>query len=141
MLVCIRASVVSFRQLSTLYKILTSRHSARQGAVEFLQFVLSDVNRFDFAVLGNCQRFVTLDRDFLKRRSLLEERCPAIRIVKPTELAEEPRAESGDLTHGFLLAIKSRTRWRSRCRPLIVSFCTSCPIPSLAIPSCCPMAT
>jgi len=51
----------------------------------------ADARHFMYAAANNCQRFVTLDPDFLDRRSLLENRCPSLRIVKPSELVEELR--------------------------------------------------
>jgi predicted nucleic acid-binding protein len=51
----------------------------------------ADAKHFMYAATNNCQRFVTLDPDFLNRRSLLEKRCPSLRVVKPSELAEELR--------------------------------------------------
>jgi predicted nucleic acid-binding protein len=51
----------------------------------------ADARHFMYAAVNNCQRFVTLDPDFLDRRSLLENRCPSLRVVKPSELVEELR--------------------------------------------------
>jgi predicted nucleic acid-binding protein len=51
----------------------------------------ADARHFMYAAANNCQRFVTLDPHFLDRRSLLESRCPSLRVVKPSELAEELR--------------------------------------------------
>ncbi len=48
-----------------------------------------DARHFMFAAKNNCDRFVTLDGDFLDRRSSLECRCPSIRVVRPSELAAE----------------------------------------------------
>jgi predicted nucleic acid-binding protein len=59
----------------------------------------SDARHFMYAAANDCDRFVTLDRDFLARRSLLEARCPSIRVVRPSELAAElrrtPKAGAG----------------------------------------------
>jgi predicted nucleic acid-binding protein len=51
----------------------------------------ADARHFMYAAANNCQRFITLDPDFLDRRSLLENRCPSLRVVKPSEMAEELR--------------------------------------------------
>jgi hypothetical protein len=48
-----------------------------------------DARHFMYAVANNCDWFVTLDYDFLDRRSLLEDRCPSIRVAKPSELLAE----------------------------------------------------
>ncbi len=48
-----------------------------------------DARHFMYAVANNCDWFVTLDDDFLGRRSLLENRCPSIRVAKPSELSTE----------------------------------------------------
>ncbi len=47
-----------------------------------------------YAACNGCERFVTLDRDFLERRVGLEARCEAIRIVKPSELVVELQQKS-----------------------------------------------
>jgi len=49
----------------------------------------SDARHLMYAVANACDRFVTLDPDFLDRRSALEARCQSLRIVKPSELAAE----------------------------------------------------
>ena len=51
----------------------------------------ADARHFMYAAANNCQWFVTLDPDFLDRRPLLENRCPSLRVGKPSELAEELR--------------------------------------------------
>jgi predicted nucleic acid-binding protein len=51
----------------------------------------ADARHFMYAAANNCQRFVTLDPDFLDRRALLEARYPPLRVVRPSELAEELR--------------------------------------------------
>jgi len=51
----------------------------------------ADARHFMYAAANNCQRFVTLDPDFLDRRALLETRCPSLRVVRPSELAAELR--------------------------------------------------
>ena len=51
----------------------------------------ADARHLMYAVVNTCDRFVTLDRDFLDRREALEARCQTIRIVKPSELAAELR--------------------------------------------------
>jgi len=48
-----------------------------------------DAKHLMYALVNNCQCFVTLDHDFLDRRDLLEVRCKPIRILKPSELAAE----------------------------------------------------
>jgi len=50
-----------------------------------------DARHFMYAAANDCDRFVTLDGDFLDRRLLLEKRCPLLRIVRPSELAAELR--------------------------------------------------
>jgi len=50
-----------------------------------------DAKHFMYAFANMCDRFVTLDPDFLDRRTALETRCKTLRIVKPTELAAELR--------------------------------------------------
>jgi predicted nucleic acid-binding protein len=49
----------------------------------------SDARHLMYAVENKCDRFVTLDPDFLDRRDALHVRCPTIRIVRPSELAAE----------------------------------------------------
>jgi len=51
----------------------------------------ADARHLMYAVVNTCDRFVTLDPDFLYRRDALETRCRTIRIVKPSELAAELR--------------------------------------------------
>jgi predicted nucleic acid-binding protein len=49
----------------------------------------ADARHLRNAVRGECDFFLTLDSDFLKRVGQLHTRCPAIRILKPTELVTE----------------------------------------------------
>jgi predicted nucleic acid-binding protein len=49
----------------------------------------SDAKHLMYAVKNACDRFVTLDPDFLDRRAALEARCAPLRIVTPVELAVE----------------------------------------------------
>ena len=49
----------------------------------------SDAKHFMYAFANSCDRFVTLDPDFLERRDSLEARCPSLRIRKPSELVTE----------------------------------------------------
>ena len=49
----------------------------------------SDAKHLMYAFKNACDRFVTLDPDFLDRRASLEARCQALRIVTPSELAAE----------------------------------------------------
>ena len=51
----------------------------------------ADARHFMYASFNECDRFVTLDPDFLKRRTALEARCSNLKIVKPSELATELR--------------------------------------------------
>ncbi|MCM3901848.1 MAG: hypothetical protein ND866_09095 [Pyrinomonadaceae bacterium] len=51
----------------------------------------SDARHLMYAFTNACERFVTLDPDFLDRRAALEARCPTLRIVTPLELAAELR--------------------------------------------------
>ena len=53
-----------------------------------------DARHLMYAVCNGCERFVTLDPDFLTRRVGLEARCKAIRIVKPSELVVELQQKS-----------------------------------------------
>jgi len=48
-----------------------------------------DAKHLMYAVVNDCQYFVTLDPDFLNRRDALEARCKPIRILKPSALASE----------------------------------------------------
>ncbi len=49
----------------------------------------ADARHLMYAVWNGCDRFLTLDLDFLDRRAALEGRCPSLRIVKPSELVSE----------------------------------------------------
>jgi len=49
----------------------------------------SDAKHLMYAVTNACDRFVTLDPDFLDRRAALGARCQSLRIVTPSELAAE----------------------------------------------------
>ena len=49
----------------------------------------ADARHLMYAARNGCDRFITLDPDFLTRRSLLEARCGTIRIAKPSELVAE----------------------------------------------------
>jgi hypothetical protein len=51
----------------------------------------ADARHLMYAVKNECERFLTLDPDFIDRRAALEARVSAIRIVTPRELAEELR--------------------------------------------------
>ena len=51
----------------------------------------ADARHFMYAASNSCDRFVTLDPDFLDRRRLLERRCPSLMVVTPSELAAELR--------------------------------------------------
>jgi hypothetical protein len=51
----------------------------------------ADARHLMYAVTNDCQRFLTLDPDFIDRRSALRARCPSIQIVTLLELAEELR--------------------------------------------------
>ncbi len=55
----------------------------------------SDARHLMYAVANTCDRFVTLDPDFLNRRGALEARCPSLRVVKPSELAAELKGAQG----------------------------------------------
>jgi hypothetical protein len=49
-----------------------------------------DARHLMYAVHNDCDRFVTLDEDFLgARRTVLEQSTRGLRIVRPTELATE----------------------------------------------------
>ena len=54
----------------------------------------ADARHLMYAATNGCDRFVTLDPDFLNRRAALEARCPSVRIQKPTETTEEVRARA-----------------------------------------------
>ena len=47
----------------------------------------ADARHFMYAHENGCDRFVTLDPDFTSRRQALEARCPSLRIVTPSQLA------------------------------------------------------
>jgi predicted nucleic acid-binding protein len=49
----------------------------------------ADARHLMYAVHNKCDRFVTTDRDFLRRRSQLTSLCGNTRIVRPSELAAE----------------------------------------------------
>lgn len=49
----------------------------------------ADARHLMYAYVNTCERFVTLDPDFLDRRSALEARCSNLKIVKPSELVAE----------------------------------------------------
>ena len=53
-----------------------------------------DARHLMYAACNGCERFVTLDPDFLTRRVSLEASCKAIRIVKPSELVVELQQKS-----------------------------------------------
>jgi hypothetical protein len=48
-----------------------------------------DARHLMYAVANTCDRFVTLDPDFLDRRTALEARFSSLRIVRPSELAAD----------------------------------------------------
>jgi hypothetical protein len=52
----------------------------------------ADARHLMYAVVNACDRFITLDPDFLDRRSALHARCSSIRIVRPSELVTELRS-------------------------------------------------
>jgi hypothetical protein len=52
----------------------------------------TDARHFMYALANSCHRFVTLDSDFLDRKCELEEKWPVLRVVRPSELAEELRS-------------------------------------------------
>lgn len=64
----------------TLFNDL-KRIGLKDGDGRHLMYAVGPRNR--------CDRFVTLDRHFHSRKSILEARCPSIRIVRPSELIEE----------------------------------------------------
>ena len=49
----------------------------------------SDAKHLMYAVINACDRFITLDPDFLDRRAILEARCLSLRIARPSEMAAE----------------------------------------------------
>jgi hypothetical protein len=51
----------------------------------------ADARHFMYAAANSCDCFITLDPDFLGRKQMLEERCPSLRVMKPSELAAELR--------------------------------------------------
>jgi hypothetical protein len=63
----------------------------------------SDAKHLMYAVVNDCDRFVTTDPHFTNtdRRASLEGRCPSIRIVKPSEMAAELTC-SGNIGLGAL---------------------------------------
>ena len=48
-----------------------------------------DAQHLMYAVHNCCDRFVTLDKDFLGKRDRLEAHCRGMKIVKPSELVPE----------------------------------------------------
>lgn len=52
----------------------------------------ADARHLMYAVANGCDRFVTMDPDFINRRADLEARCPGVCIQKPTETIKEVRA-------------------------------------------------
>jgi predicted nucleic acid-binding protein len=53
----------------------------------------SDARHLMYAVANACDRFVTLDPDFLDRRIALEARCQSLRILRPSELVAELQSD------------------------------------------------
>ena len=53
-----------------------------------------DARHLMYAACNGCERFVTLDPDFLTRCAGLEARCRTICIVKPSELVKELQQKS-----------------------------------------------
>ena len=51
----------------------------------------ADARHLMYAVVNACERFVTLDPDFVNRRAALQALCPSMRVVTPLELATELR--------------------------------------------------
>jgi predicted nucleic acid-binding protein len=51
----------------------------------------ADARHLMYAVTNSCERFVTLDPDFLKRRTVLQGLCPSIQVVTPSELETDLR--------------------------------------------------
>jgi predicted nucleic acid-binding protein len=49
----------------------------------------ADARHLMYAFVNACERFVTLDADFLDRRAALEARYYTLRIVRPSELVAE----------------------------------------------------
>ena len=49
----------------------------------------SDAKHLMYAFTNSCDRFLTLDPDFLGRRAPLEARCQSLCIVTPSELVDE----------------------------------------------------
>jgi len=49
----------------------------------------ADARHLMYAVCNNCQRFVTLDRDFINNRTVLATLCRGVRIARPSELVAE----------------------------------------------------
>jgi predicted nucleic acid-binding protein len=47
----------------------------------------SDAKHLMYAVTNGCDRFITLDPDFLDRRASLEARCKTLRVLTPSEMA------------------------------------------------------
>jgi hypothetical protein len=57
----------------------------------------ADARHFMYAAANGCERFVTLDSDFLDRKQVLGARRPDLVVVKPSELAAELRHEQGNI--------------------------------------------
>ena len=49
----------------------------------------ADARHLMYAVCNGCDRFVTLDPDFLNRRHVLAAQCQGLRVAKPSELVAE----------------------------------------------------
>jgi hypothetical protein len=60
----------------------------------------SDARHFMYAAANGCERFLTLDSDFLDRKQLLEARWPAVVVLKPSELAAELGNQQAELERG-----------------------------------------
>ncbi len=49
----------------------------------------ADARHLMYAAANGCDRFVTLDPDFLNGREVLQAHCQGLRIVRPSELVAE----------------------------------------------------
>ena len=56
----------------------------------------ADARHLMYAVTNECERFVTLDPDFLNCRTALQALCPSIQILTPSALAAELRSAQAE---------------------------------------------
>lgn len=95
------SDVNSPRGSTTVYPLITDIvDEALFIDLKSIGLLNSDARHLMYAFTNSCDRFLTLDPDFLDRRAALEARCPTIKIVTPSELAAELRIAQGPRTDG-----------------------------------------